>query len=298
MIRFGLCCKFLEAPIKFRNTTAHYLSRCPNKNAFLLKLILDNCEALEQAIRYCSQHHIYSFRVSSRFFPLYTHPKVGYTLDDFHSTELFSRLHACKQLAFQHNIRLTFHPDQFVVLSTPHPHILNKSLGEIEYHALLADHIGADVINIHAGGAYGDKKSALHRFEQAVQRLSASARAKLTLENDDKSYTPVDLLPLCHHLHIPFVYDIHHHRCLPDRLSEETVTQKALQTWNREPLFHLSSPQKGWDGPHPERHSDTIDPADFPRFWLKIDPLTIEIEAKAKEIAILKLMKNLGFIDP
>jgi len=294
MIRFGLCCKFQKAPIKFRTTTVTYLKKLPNRHSFLFELLSDNCMALEQAILCCSALRIKSFRISSQFFPAYTHPEVGYTLETLpHSETLFSQLKKCKELANEHQIRLTFHPDQFVVLSTPNPMILEKSLEEIEYHALLADLIGADVINIHGGGVYGDKKTALERFENAFSHLSPSAQQKLTIENDDKSYTPTDLIPLCKWLKIPFVYDVHHHRCLPDGLSEEEVTTRALETWNREPLFHLSSPLNGWEGPHPFKHHDFIDLADFPKAWLKIDPLTIEIEAKAKELAILKLMKEL-----
>ncbi len=296
MIRFGLCCKFLEAPIKFRTTTAAYLKKCADKERFLFELLRDNCKALEQAIHYCALHEIRSFRISSQFLPVSTHPEAGYTLDELpNAKELHSMLKTCKRAAKQNDIRLTFHPDQFVVLSTPDPSVLEKSLRELEYHASLADLIGADSVNIHAGGAYGDKKRALNRLEKALHRLSPSARAKLTLENDDKSYTPADLLPFCSRLDIPLVYDVHHHRCLPDGMSEEEATLRALETWNREPLFHLSSPLNGWSGPHPSRHHDYINPADFPKLWLHIDPLTVEIEAKAKERAILKLMKDLDF---
>ncbi len=293
MIHFGLCCTFQKAPIRFRVATATYLQKLGKERLpFLAELILDNAAALEHAIFCCEALGIASFRINSRFFPAYTHPDVGYTLDMLPKS-ITKALKKCRTLAREHAIRLTFHPDQFVVLSTPHEEVLDKSLEEIEYQALLADLIGADVINIHAGGAYGDKKEALKRFESAFKRLSNSAKKKLTLENDDKSYTPADLLPLCRRLQIPFVYDVHHHRCLPDGLAENEVTEQALKTWNREPLFHLSSPLNGWDGPTPFKHHNYIDPRDFPKIWLKIDPLTVEIEAKAKELAILKLMKDL-----
>ncbi len=53
----------------------------------------------------------------------------------------------------------------------------------------------------------------------------------------------------------------------PDELSVEQATIKALTTWNREPMFHLSSSIEGWDGPKPERHHDFIDVNDFPACW-------------------------------
>ena len=117
--------------------------------------------------------------------------------------------------------------------------------------------------------------------------------ARLTLENDDRSYTVADLLPVCRHLALPLVYDVHHHRCLPDGLDPETATRAVLATWNREPLFHLSSPASGWQGGNPRPHHDFIDPADWPAVWQDLD-ITVEVEAKAKELAVLRLMRDLG----
>jgi len=85
---------------------------------------------------------------------------------------------------------------------------------------------------------------------------------------------------------------VHHHRCNPDELSEAEATEQAIATWDREPMFHVSSPLDGWDGSKPGRHHDFIDINDFPTFWLDRD-ITVEVEAKAKEVAILKLMKDM-----
>ena len=85
------------------------------------------------------------------------------------------------------------------------------------------------------------KKTALLRLKASLQLLSPSLLSKLTLENDDKSYTPTDLLPFCLENRIPLVYDVHHHRCLPDKLGIEEATAEAIETWDREPLLHISS---------------------------------------------------------
>ena len=114
----------------------------------------------------------------------------------------------------------------------------------------------------------------------------------MTLENDDRVYTPEDLLPVCRDMGIPLVYDVHHHRCLPDGSSVEATTELAISTWNREPLFHLSSPKYGWDSGKPGNHHDYIDADDFPSCWTNLD-ITVEVEAKAKELAVLKLMQDL-----
>ena len=191
-----------------------------------------------------------------------------------------------------HDLRLSFHPDQFVVLNSPNPKTLAHSLAELNHQAEVAEWIGADTINIHGGGAYGDKPTALRALRANIERLPAPVRSRLTLENDDKVYTPEDLLPVCADTGVPLVYDVHHHRCLPDGLSIEDATDRARATWNREPLFHLSSPLEGWDGPKPERHHDYIDAADFPKAWLGW-LLTVEVEAKAKELALARLLADL-----
>jgi len=160
----------------------------------------------------------------------------------------------------------------------------------------VAEWVGADVINIHGGGAYGNKSKALADFARNLDRLSSKVRIRLTVENDDKIYTPADLLPICKATGIPLVYDVHHHRCNPDGLSIEQATKKALATWDREPMFHISSPIEGWDGRKPERHHDFIDVSDFPECWRR-KKITVEVEAKAKELAVLKLLAGLKKFD-
>jgi UV DNA damage endonuclease len=125
-----------------------------------------------------------------------------------------------------------------------------------------------------------------------IERLPAAIQSRLTLENDDKVFTPSDLLPVCADTGVPLVYDVHHHRCLPDGLSVADATDRARQTWQVEPLFHVSSPLEGWDGPKPERHHDYVNASDLPKEWLGF-PLTVEVEAKAKELAVLKLFADL-----
>ena len=93
----------------------------------------------------------------------------------------------------------------------------------------------------------------------------------MTVENDDKIFTPADLLPLCKATGVPLVYDVHHHRCNADEFTVEEATKKVLATWDREPMFHISSPIEGWDGPRPERHHDFVDLNDLPECWRKLN---------------------------
>jgi UV DNA damage endonuclease len=296
VIRLGLCCLFIEQPIKFVTTTATAISKMqrPDALAKLSRLCLTNADALLAALQFCADNGIGCFRVNSQILPIKTHPVCGYNVADLpDGDEIVRRFKECGRFAKQHNLRTCFHPDQFVVMNSPRSDVVENSIRELEYQAEVAEWIGADVINIHGGGAYGDKPKALANFTRNLDRLSARVRSRLTVENDDKTYTPADLLPTCNATGIPLVYDVHHHRCNPDELSIEQATKQALATWDREPLFHISSPIEGWEKPKPERHHDFIDITDFPDCWLGLTT-TIEVEAKAKEVAVLKLQKQLN----
>ena len=288
-MRLGLCCAFSDEAIRFRTTTAASLARLEqSERAEKLRAIAaHNATALRDAVYYCARHDIGCFRVNSQILPLKTHPKLGYDMDLL-SDEIVSAFRDCRKLAQHMGVRLSFHPDQFVVLSAPDPAVVASSLAELEYQAEVAELIGADVINVHGGGGYGDKAGALRRLARAVDRLSGRARSRLTFENDDRIYTPSDLLPLCHELGVPLVYDAHHHRCHDDGLGTEVATKLALSTWDREPLFHISSPRDGWQGANPRSHADYIRLVDFPTCWESLD-CTVEVEAKAKELAVHKL---------
>lgn len=298
MLRFGLCCLFKNEAVSFRTTTVKALSPLP-RDRQLIKLsgiCLHNAQNLLQALETVQRLGIGAFRIMSPLFPRMTHPEAGYSLDDLPDGETISTtLETCRVFAITQQIRLSFHPDQFVVLSSPHPAVVANSIQELEYQARLAEAVGADVINIHAGGVYGDKLSALQRFGQVYEELPESVRSRLTLENDDVSYTPEDLLPFCEQRSIPLVYDVHHHRCNPDSLTIEEATERSGATWEavgREQYCHISSPKAGWASGAPRPHADYIDPVDVPECWLGRD-MTVDVEAKAKELAVSRLSEDL-----
>lgn len=299
MLRFGLCCIFRKLPIKFKQTTARFLQQFPRREQLvrLSRICLDNVGNVQKSLGFAAKNNIGAFRILSPLFPRYTHPVVGYTLSDLpDAEEILAVLAGIRKFRKKNDIRLSFHPDQFNVLSSLHENVVYNTIKELEYHGMLSELAGADVINIHAGGRYQDKHKALNRLKNTFHLLSKRVRSRLTLENDDISFSPADLLPICSELEIPMVYDVHHHRCLPDELDEHEATRQSVALWNqlgREPYFHISSPKNGWDTGSPRPHSDYIDPKDFPPFWLTIRA-TIDVEAKAKELAVIRLMHDLN----
>jgi UV DNA damage endonuclease len=300
MIRLGLCCMFRDQPIKFVNTTATAIGKMKRPDALvkLSGLCMANADALLRALAFCADNGIGCFRVVSQILPLKTHRTCGYEVEELpDGDEIIRRFKACGKFARKHGLRTCFHPDQFVVLNSQRPEVVDSSIRELEYQAEVAEWVGADVVNIHGGGAFGDKQKALSDFARSLDRLSSRARKRLTVENDDKIFTPADLLPTCKATGVPLVYDVHHHRCNPDGLTVEEATKIAMATWDREPMFHISSPLEGWNGPKPERHHDFIDVNDFPECW-RHKTITVEVEAKAKEAAVLRLKQELEGSQP
>jgi UV DNA damage endonuclease len=302
-IRWGLCCQFVDAPIKFRTATHRYVSGLEPEaqRAYLAGIARDNAAALAQAVERCHEIGVGAFRINSQILPLATHPVTGYALGDLDDAEagaLEAAFAAVRPLAHARGIRLSLHPDQFVVLNSEREAVRDASIRELEFQCWVAEVVGADTVTLHVGGASGGKPAALDRLARAVDVLSPRARTRLALENDDRLFTPEDLLPFCAHAGLAMVYDSHHHRCNPDALSVEEASARAAETWAgreaalapmaREPYFHVSSPRDGWDAKNPRPHADYIDPADVPPLWREM-ALTVDVEAKAKERAVLDI---------
>jgi UV DNA damage endonuclease len=294
-----LCCLFLDADVKFRSATHRYVGALEpvRRREYLAGVARDNAAALLAAVEECRRLGIGAFRINSQILPLSTHPQSGYRLpgiDPDGSIEAAFR--AAGQAARAADIRLSFHPDQFVVLNSERQAVVESSLAELDYQAAVAELVGADVIVFHAGSSAGGIEAALDRLERGVERLSERARVRIAIENDDRHFSPADMLPLCHRLGVPLVYDVHHHRCNGDGLTVEEATDRAAETWGpREPYNHISSPRDGWGSANERPHADYIEPSDFPDPW-RGRRMTVDVEAKAKERAVIKLMKSVSGI--
>ncbi len=260
------------------------------RRAYLAEIAGHNAGALAAAVERCHELGIGAFRINSQILPLATHPVSGYSLEqldpDGHIAGMYEWAGA---LARAYDVRLSLHPDQFVVLNSEREAVVKSAVQELELQAQVAELVGADVIVVHAGGASGGVQAAVERLERGLSLLSPRARERLALENDDRCFTPRSLGPLCERAGVPLVYDAHHHRCLPDGLSVAEASELAFGTWGeREPYTHISSPRDGWQSPNPRAHADYIDPADFPAFW-QDRTITVDVEAKAKERAVLAI---------
>jgi UV DNA damage endonuclease len=207
-------------------------------------------------------------------------------------------MQAIGQFALANNIRLSMHPGQFDVLPSPTQSVVDKTVKDLDQHAEIMDLMGLPIdhrfpINIHVGGTYGDKEAAADRFCQNFERLSSSAKSRLVVENDDKAtqYSVQDLFSLITaRIGTPITFDFHHHRFNTGGLSEEAALRLAASTWPCTPLTHYSSSRKTFEDSSviARSHADYI--------YEQINPygltLDIEVEAKAKDLAVLKYRES------
>ncbi|MEP6778294.1 MAG: UV DNA damage repair endonuclease UvsE [Gemmatimonadaceae bacterium] len=306
--RLGLCCTFANEPqLRFRTTTVAYLSRLFSTDPtgavapeFYEMLVRDNLTTLENVIRWCHTSGIHAFRINSDLWPRATHALVKPWVEQLFLNESiqaqFSRI---RTLAEVSDIRLSEHPDQFLVGNSLRADVVDSTITELEWRGRLGDALGIDVICLHVGSGAPDRESALWRWDQTLTRLSPPVLSKLAFENDDRTFSPEQILPACLHWGLPMIYDVHHHRTLPDALSLDEATEFAIASWgNREPYFHLSSPRAGWNSGDSRPHHDYIDVSDWPSAWTELwnagVAFTVDIEAKAKELAVFGLRSALG----
>ena len=293
-IRWGLCCQFLDAPIRFRTATHRYVASldAARRRAYLSDVVRSNAIALAHAVERCAELGIGAFRINSQILPLATHPATGYTLDDLEDGDVIRRSFAAAgALARLRDVRLSFHPDQFVVLNSERADVVSAAVRELEYQGELAELVQADVLCLHVGGVTGGVDASIDRFERGLERVTARVRDRLAVENDDRLFAVRDVATLSARTGLPLIYDVHHHRCHPDGHSVEEATAVMAESWRgREPYAHLSSPRDGWAAANPRPHAAYVDGADVPAAWLALPRLTVDVEAKDKERAVLAIM--------
>jgi len=232
------------------------------------------------------------FRITSGLAPW----KSEYEWNDL--KDIFrTHLHSAGIKAKAHNLRITSHPGPFNVLTSPHPHVVDNCIGDLTDHGSVFDMMELsrtpyNKINIHIGGAYGDKPAAMERFCKNFERLPESVQSRLTVENDDKAsmYSVKELYDgVYKRIGIPIVFDYHHHRFCDGGLSEKEALELAMSTWPEGivPVVHYSesrSKERLDESIRPQAHSDYV----YDYIDTYGNDVDIMIEAKHKELAVQK----------
>ena len=265
------------------------------------ELGLDNTKDLFKIVKWNNENGFDFFRITSNLFPWCSEYKLS-DMPDY--DEIKSILSDVGKYVKDNNMRITSHPGPFNVLTSPHEHVVDNCINDLSIHGEVFDMMGLsrtpyNKINIHIGGAYGDKVSAMKRFCDNFHRLPDSVKSRLTVENDDKAsmYSVVDLYEGVYcKIGIPIVFDYHHHRFNTGGLTEEDALEVAISTWGDVvPVVHYSESrniEQENDKIRPQAHSDYVyDYIDT--YGNRVD---IMVEAKHKELAVLKYKEVHGIL--
>ncbi|MFC5702483.1 UV DNA damage repair endonuclease UvsE [Cohnella faecalis] len=319
LVRFGYVAMTmqLENASPSRTMTLTNFVKLPDREAALRRLERLAEENLHNTLRILKHNRymdIRLYRFTSKFIPLKTHERLSdwnpypVLADAFAEVGVFVR---------ENGVRTSFHPDHFTVLSTPREEVLANSIKDLEHHVSMLELMGLDersTCNIHVGGSYGDKEKAGQRFVNHFRLLEPRIAARLTVENDDKTFTALETLNICESTGAPMVLDIHHHAVNPGEERMEELWPRIKRTWDKQawnadpghaagsdklpPKIHVSSPKSASD---PRGHADYVDPGPLMSFMLAIagetPAIDVMIEAKRKDEALFKLMDDLRVLE-
>jgi UV DNA damage endonuclease len=301
-VRFGLVCMAngIDKGSFKTMTKKSFLNGLQNNknNTYnrLKQITLTNLHNTLDILRYCIQSHIQVYRFSSDLIPLATLKE-----NEWHWWEDKDVLKVCSDIKFLvefASVRTSFHNSQFCILTNwERPEVFQNSLDDLIYHNRMCELFGCETILIHVGGAYGNKQKAVETFIEYFYQLPLEIQNRLHLENDDTTYNVEEVLNVCKIINRPMVLDFHHDKCLPSSNHVKHYINDIVNTWQgNRPKMHLSSSKD--DLKVIKSHHDYINVDDFEAAYEVIGNLDcdIMIEAKQKDLAIFKLIKDMEVI--
>ena len=242
----------------------------------------NNLDCLERILEFNGLHHLLFFRITSDLIPFASHPVCRFDWQR-HFAKRFSEV---GRLMKRHGMRISMHPDQFVVINSPNEKVVENSIRELAYHASVLDSMGLDSsakVQIHIGGVYGDRRQSVARFARTYATLSADIRGRLVVENDDRSYAVADCLAVSARTGIPVLFDAFHHQIHNRGESAAEALRLAAPTWKEVdglPMVDYSQPAPG---KAMGSHAASIDIGRFRRFLSETNRVDFDVMLEIKD---------------
>lgn len=269
---------------------------------------------LHDILRYLQANDVHMYRMHSRLLPrLPEHPSIeGRRQID----ECAVQLAAMGELAQKWDVRLSFHPGSAVVLNALNEDQAARSVEILLAQATLMDSMGLGteaVIVVHVGGVYDDATTSLERFVRRHEALPDSVKRRLAVENDDRRFSHADTRTIHQACGVRLVFDNLHHLVLdPEGVPMREALSYSLATWpdGVAPKVHFGTPRTEMrslpgssriKAPTWTEHSDFVSPFEFVAFIGLAEglrPFDIMLEAKARDLALLKLREDLSRFAP
>jgi UV DNA damage endonuclease len=261
----------------------------------LIETVAHNLDCLERILHRNVEQHILFFRISSDLVPFASHPICRFDWPG-HFRDTFARI---GDFIRTHGIRTSMHPDQFTLINSRDEAIFERSCAELLYHARVLDALGLDRsarIQIHVGGVYGDRDASLQRFVTRFARLDPTIRARLAIENDEKSYGLQDCLRLHGATGLPVLFDTFHHALLNHGEDLPAALGLACPTWSAEAGIPMVDYSTQAAGKPVGAHAPSLDAEDFRLFLARSRPFDFDVmlEIKDKEASALRAVALAG----
>ena len=272
---------------------------------------------LHEIFDYLNDADIRMYRLSSGVAPYITHPDLPQFWDQIEECQ--DELAELGAKARRYGLRLSSHPGQYSLLNALDEQVYAASLRDFAYHVALLDALGMPADNkviTHVGGVYGDKTASRDRFAERYERLPDAIKARLILENDETNYDLTDLLAIQRRVGIPLCWDwLHHNVNNPAGIPADEATRLVTATWRADqtPKIHYSSQRRDerqvarknrktgervmvTAAPAIGQHAGDIDATEFASYLASVRdlPFDIMLEAKNKDLALLKLRADLA----
>lgn len=258
----------------------------------LKEIVENNLACLIKILKFNVRKELLFFRITSDLVPFASHPVCKFPWQIYFG-DTFRKI---GNFIKKNKIRISMHPDQFIVLNSKKKEVLENSVRELKYHSDVMEAMKLDKshkIQIHVGGVYGDKKESTKRFIERYYDLDEKIKKRLVIENDDRSYTVSDCLLVNKATGIPVLFDYFHHQLNSKKEDLSETLGLISDTWKRIhgiPMVDYSSqgPKK-----RPKSHAEKIDIVDFESFISRSKPYDIDImlEIKDKEKSAMKALK-------
>ncbi|MBS3749785.1 MAG: UV DNA damage repair endonuclease UvsE [Candidatus Thermoplasmatota archaeon] len=260
--------------------------------------VTNNLRCLQHLLSFNLDHNILFFRISSDIIPFASHSVLNVDWELFFK----DRLQEIGRFIKKNNMRISMHPDQFIVLNSKRKEVVQRSIQELVYHASFLDSLGLDAsskIQLHVGGVYGEKEKSMNRFVKNFDLLPLPVKKRLVIENDDRSYTAKDCLQISKQIHIPVLFDVLHHQINNFDEPIQKIFRFIAETWQTNdgiPMVDYSSQEQN---EKIGKHATHINQKDFICFLQSINSIDFDImlEIKDKEKSALEAI-SLAKSDP
>jgi UV DNA damage endonuclease len=263
-------------------------------NERLIETVDNNLNCLAEILKFNVDNNLLFFRITSDLVPFASHPICKFEWQKYFK----NKFEEIGEIIKENNIRISMHPDQIIVLNSKKKDVIKRSIAEINYHTNVLNLMKLDKtakIQIHVGGAYGNKEESLLRFAAKYKKLNDNIKARLVIENDQKIFSFDDCLFLHGIIKIPLVFDVLHYNILNKGESIKQVLENQSKTWNKDdgiPMLDYSTQKTGFRS---GSHVENIDPIEFKRFLKESDSYDFDImlEIKDKEKSAIKAVRIL-----